>query len=60
MSAEGAGTFERFTALFALEHLLRGMHGSVLRKADFMAEGFIAQLASEGSFAVVGSPRVHL
>lgn len=60
MSAQSAGALERFTTLLALEHLLRGMHSPVLREADFMAEGFVAQLAGEGSLAVVRPPCVHL
>lgn len=60
MSTQSAGALERFAALLALEHLLRGMHGSVLRKADFMAERFIAQLAGKWSLPIVGSPCMHL
>lgn len=60
MSAEGAGSLEGFTALLALEYLFRGVHSSVLREADFVAEGFVAQLAREWSFTVVRSPRMHL
>lgn len=60
MSAERAGSLEGLAALLALEHLLRGVHGPVLRETDFVAEGFIAQLAGERPFAVVRPPRVHL
>jgi len=60
VSAERAGPLEGFAALLALEHLLRRVHGPVLREADFMAEGLVAQLAGERSFAVVRPPRVHL
>lgn len=60
MGSQSAGPLEPLAALLALEHLLRGVHGSVLRQADLVAEGFVAELAGEGSLAVVGSPRVHL
>jgi len=53
VSAERAGSLEGFAALLALEYLLRGVHSPVLREADFMAEGFVAQLAGERPFAVV-------
>lgn len=53
MSAERAGSLEGFTALLALEHLLRGVHSPVLREADFVAEGFVAQLAGEWPFTVM-------
>lgn len=53
MSAERAGSLEGFTALLALEYLLRRVHGPVLCKADLVAEGFVAQLASEWPFTVV-------
>lgn len=36
------------------------MHGSVLGKADFMAERFIAQLAGKGSLPIVRPPCMHL
>lgn len=60
MGSQSTGTLEPFAALLALEHLLRGMHGSVLRQTDLVAEGFVAELAGEGSLAVVRSPCVHL
>lgn len=53
MSAERAGSLEGFTALLALEHFLCGVHGPVLRETDFVAEGFVAQLAGEWPFTVV-------
>lgn len=53
MSAERAGSLEGFAALLALEHFLRGMHSPVLRETDFVAEGFVAQLAGEWPFTVV-------
>lgn len=60
MSAQRAGSLESFTALLALEHFLRGMYSPVLREADFVAEGFVAQLAGEWPFTVVRPPRVNL
>lgn len=60
MGTERAGSLESLTALFTLEHLLRGVHGPVLRETDFVAECFVAQFTSEWSFAVVRSPRVYL
>ena len=60
MCAEGARPFERLAALLALEDLLRGVDGSVLRQADLVAEGLVAELAGERTFAVVRPPRVHL
>jgi len=60
VGAEGARSLEGFTALLALEYFLRGMHSSVLREADFVAEGFVAQLACEWPFTVVRSPRMYL
>lgn len=53
MSAERAGSLEGFAALLALEYLLRGVHGPMLRETDLMAEGFVAQLAGEWPFTVV-------
>lgn len=53
MSAERAGSLEGFTALLALEYLLRRVHGPVLRKTDLVTESFVAQLAGEWSFTVV-------
>lgn len=60
MSAERAGSLKGFAALLALEHFLRGVHGSMLRKTDFMAKGFVAQLAGKWPFTVVRSSRMHL
>lgn len=60
MSAEGAGSLEGFAALLAFEYLFRGVHSSVLREADFVAKGFVAQLAREWSFTVMRSPRMYL
>lgn len=60
MSAERAGPFESFTALLALEHLLRRVHGPVLRQTDLVAEGFVAQLAGKWPFTVVRPPRMYL
>lgn len=53
VGTERAGSLESLTALFTLEHLLRGVHGPVLRETDFVAEGLVAQLTGEWSFAVV-------
>jgi len=53
VSAERARSFEGFTALLAFEHFLCGVHSPVLCETDFMAEGFIAQLAGEWPFTVV-------
>jgi len=53
VSAERARSFEGFTALLAFEHFLCGVHSPVLSETDFMAEGFIAQLAGEWPFTVV-------
>lgn len=53
MSAECAGSLEGFTALLALEHFLRGMHSPVLCETDFVAKGFVAQLAGEWPFTIV-------
>lgn len=36
------------------------MHGPVLCETDFVAEGFIAQLAGEWPFAIVRPPRMYL
>lgn len=60
MRAQGARSFERFSALLALEYLLRGVYGPVLRQTYLVTEGFVAELASERSLPVVRSPRVHL
>lgn len=60
MGTECAGSLEGFTALLALEHFLCGMHSPVLRETDFVAEGFVAQLAGERPFTVVRPPRVNL
>lgn len=53
MSAERAGSLEGFTALLALEHLLRRVHSPVLCQTDLVAEGFVAQLAGKWPFTVV-------
>jgi len=53
MSAECAGSLEGFTALLAFEHFLCGVHSPVLRKTNFVAEGFVAQLAGEWSLTIV-------
>lgn len=55
-----ARPFECFTALLALEHLLRRMHRSVLRQTYLVPERFVAQLTCKRPLSIVRPPGVNL
>lgn len=58
--AKGARSLEGLAALLALEHLLRRVHGTVLRQANFVAKRLVAQFTGERPLTVMRSPGVDL